>query len=198
MRRNAEVFSKTSIRLFRSIWHLRLGGCQLGSGAHLSKNSSHHTHFVTHSRMGLKAIGFFGWDSQVSCDFPWRPTSRFFSALERRQLVIRSHNGTLSKCGLLGNNEKPWQRTPLSGTILNFHSPEFRFIHGLTACSVWPNYEARACQVLRVRLVSSLRVTSSWFHHGSIREQAIKIKNDCAKCWMHDCCACYSGEAGEQ
>src|SRR5438093_780512 len=39
----AEVLSKTSIRLFRSIRHLRLGGCQLGSGAHLSKNSSHHT-----------------------------------------------------------------------------------------------------------------------------------------------------------
>src|SRR5438876_2851263 len=61
---------------------------------------SSYAHFVTHNRMGLKAIGLFwgGGTLRLAAISLGSPTSRFFSALERRQLVIRSHNETLFRC----------------------------------------------------------------------------------------------------
>src|SRR5438093_9312138 len=112
----AEVLSKTSIRLFRSIRHLRLGGCQLGSVAHLSKNSvPSYAHFVTHNRMRLKAIGLFfgGGTLRLAAISLGSPTSRFFSALERRQLVIRSHDETLSVAAGARQQSRPSERRSL-------------------------------------------------------------------------------------
>jgi len=66
-----------------------------------------YAHFVTHNRMGLKAIGLFwgGGTLRLAAISLGSPTSRFFSALERRQLVVRSHNETLSVVAMRVSNE---------------------------------------------------------------------------------------------
>ena len=57
----------------------------------VAKSVPLYAHFVTHNRMGLKAIGpFFGGGTlRLAAISLGSPTIRFFSALERRQLVIR-------------------------------------------------------------------------------------------------------------
>src|SRR5439155_18321014 len=57
--------------------------------------------------MGLKAIGlFWGGTLRLAAISLGSPTSRFLSALERRQLVIRSHCETLSVAMRVNNPDR--------------------------------------------------------------------------------------------